>query len=70
MTSSGPPLLAQALMVVGQNLSSDEVAGLKELFKSIDTDNSGSITLEELRAALQKWDHKMNPLEVRRALSR
>lgn len=58
-----------ALMVVGQNLSPDEVVGLKELFRSIDADDSGSITIDELRAALQKWDHKINQFEVRSGIN-
>eukprot|EP01025_Chloroclados_australasicus_P028622 TRINITY_DN2836_c0_g1_i1.p1 TRINITY_DN2836_c0_g1~~TRINITY_DN2836_c0_g1_i1.p1 ORF type:complete len:483 (-),score=89.09 TRINITY_DN2836_c0_g1_i1:463-1911(-) len=48
-----------ALMVVGQCLSVEEIAGMKELFKSIDTDNSGTITIQELRDAMQKWGHKI-----------
>ena len=39
-----------ALMVVGSCLSSDEIAGMKRLFKSIDTDGSGTITVKELQA--------------------
>lgn len=49
-----------ALMVVGQNLDPDEIIGMKNLFKSIDTDNSGAITIIELREALSKWGHKMS----------
>jgi hypothetical protein len=35
------------------------LAGLRELFKSIDADNSGTITVEEMRRALTKWGHKI-----------
>jgi hypothetical protein len=35
------------------------LAGLRELFKSIDSDNSGTITVEEMRRALTKWGHKI-----------
>lgn len=35
-------------------------AGLSELFKSIDADASGTITVEEMRKALMKWGHKIN----------
>ncbi len=32
-----------------------EIAGLKEMFKMIDTDNSGQITFEELKAGLKRF---------------
>ena len=38
--------------------------GLKELFKSIDEDGSGTITLEEMRKALTKWEHKITDAEL------
>lgn len=34
--------------------------GLQELFKSIDTDGSGTITVEEMRKAISTWGHKIN----------
>jgi len=37
----------------------EEIAGMKELFRSIDTDNSGTITIGELRTAMQNWGHKI-----------
>lgn len=52
------------LMVVGQHLSPDEIAGLQQLFKGIDADNSGTITVEELRKALSHWGHKFNEAEL------
>ena len=42
-----------ALLMVAKTMSQDQIQGLKELFKSIDRDNSGTITVEELRVALQ-----------------
>ncbi|KAK1587101.1 hypothetical protein Q3G72_009540 [Acer saccharum] len=33
-----------ALKVIAENLSEEEIMGLKEIFKSMDTDNSGTIT--------------------------
>jgi hypothetical protein len=35
-------------------------SGLKELFKSIDADGSGTITVEEMKRALSTWGHKIN----------
>ncbi|CAL9079391.1 unnamed protein product [Musa textilis] len=43
-----------ALKVVAESLSEEEIMGLKEMFKSMDTDNSGTITFEELKAGLPK----------------
>ena len=37
---------------MAQHMSEDEVQGLRELFESIDTDHSGTISLEELREGL------------------
>ena len=38
-----------ALMVVGSCLSAEEIAGMKRLFKTIDADGSGTITVKELQ---------------------
>jgi calcium-dependent protein kinase len=43
---------------VAENLSDEEIMGLKEMFRSLDTDNSGTITLEELRSGLPKLGTK------------
>lgn len=43
-----------ALRVIADSLSEDEIAGLKEMFKMIDTDNSGTITFDELRDGLNR----------------
>ncbi|EOY08541.1 hypothetical protein SCA6_002042 [Theobroma cacao] len=48
-------LKKMALRVIAQRLSEEEIAGLKEIFKMIDTDNSGQITYEELKAGLKKF---------------
>lgn len=37
---------------------------MRELFLSIDTDNSGFITVAELRDALKRWDHKIQAGDV------
>jgi len=41
-----------AFLVVARCLSSEEISGLRQLFKTIDTDNSGTITVDELKVAL------------------
>jgi len=43
-----------ALRVIAESMSEEEIAGLKEMFKMIDTDNSGSITFEELKEGLKR----------------
>eukprot|EP00746_Dinoflagellata_sp_MGD_P007591 gnl/MRDRNA2_/MRDRNA2_115046_c0_seq1.p1 gnl/MRDRNA2_/MRDRNA2_115046_c0~~gnl/MRDRNA2_/MRDRNA2_115046_c0_seq1.p1 ORF type:complete len:530 (+),score=113.82 gnl/MRDRNA2_/MRDRNA2_115046_c0_seq1:81-1670(+) len=43
-----------ALMVLAQQLKSDAISNLKDLFCSLDADNDGSITSEELRDGLTK----------------
>lgn len=42
--------------------------GLKEMFKGMDTDNSGTITLEELKQGLQKHGTKLSEYEVKQLM--
>jgi len=49
-------------------LSEEEIRGLKEMFKSMDTDNSGTITLEELKQGLSKQGTKLPEVEVKQLL--
>jgi len=53
-----------ALRVIAESLSEDEIAGLKEMFKMIDTDNSGQITYEELKAGLQRAGANLKESEI------
>ncbi|GMH22671.1 hypothetical protein Nepgr_024514 [Nepenthes gracilis] len=57
-----------ALRVIAENLSEDEIMGLKEMFKSMDTDNSGTITFEELKAGLPKLGSKISESKVRQLM--
>ncbi|KAF8696950.1 hypothetical protein HU200_036595 [Digitaria exilis] len=57
-----------ALKVVAENLSDEEIMGLKEMFRSLDTDNSGTITLEELRSGLPKLGTKISESEIRQLM--
>ncbi|TYJ06719.1 hypothetical protein E1A91_A12G254200v1 [Gossypium mustelinum] len=57
-----------ALKVIAENLSEEEIIGLKEMFKSMDTDNSGTITFEELKAGLPKLGTKLSENEVRQLM--
>lgn len=42
--------------------------GLKKMFKGIDTDNSGTITLEELKQGLAKQGTKLSEYEVKQLM--
>ncbi|KAL2327327.1 hypothetical protein Fmac_020754 [Flemingia macrophylla] len=57
-------LKKMALRVIAENLSEEEIAGLKEMFKMIDTDNSGQITFEELKVGLKKFGANLNESEI------
>ncbi|CAL5187390.1 unnamed protein product [Lathyrus oleraceus] len=57
-----------ALKVIAENLSEEEIIGLKEMFKSMDTDNSGTVTFEELKAGLPKLGTKISESEVRQLM--
>ncbi|RXI03138.1 hypothetical protein DVH24_003790 [Malus domestica] len=57
-----------ALRVIAGCLSEEEIMGLKEMFKGIDTDNSGTITLEELRQGLAKQGTKLSEVEAQQLM--
>lgn len=51
--------------VIAESLSEEEIAGLKEMFKAMDTDNSGAITFDELKAGLKKYGSTLQDTEIR-----
>ncbi|CAJ2672928.1 calcium-dependent protein kinase 20-like protein [Trifolium pratense] len=53
-----------AIRVIAENLSEEEIAGLKEMFRMIDTDNSGQITLEELKNGLERVGSVLKDSEI------
>lgn len=53
------------IQVIAESLSEEEIAGLKEMFKAMDTDNSGAITFDELKAGLQRYGYTMKDTEIR-----
>ncbi|KAK4607440.1 hypothetical protein RGQ29_001327 [Quercus rubra] len=57
-----------ALRVIAGCLSEEEIIGLKEMFRGIDTDNSGTITLEELKHGLAKQGTKLSEYEVKQLM--
>lgn len=42
--------------------------GLKQMFRGIDTDNSGTITLEELKQGLAKQGNKLSDYEIKQLM--
>ncbi|KAF5949649.1 hypothetical protein HYC85_011642 [Camellia sinensis] len=57
-----------ALKVIAENLSQDEIQGLKQMFTNIDTDNSGTITYEELKTGLARLGSKLTEAEVKQLM--
>ncbi|PSR98093.1 Calcium-dependent protein kinase [Actinidia chinensis var. chinensis] len=57
-------LKKMALRVIAENLSEEEIAGLKQMFKMIDADNSGQITFEELKAGLKRVGANLKDSEI------
>eukprot|EP00210_Caulerpa_lentillifera_P002369 g2272.t2 len=53
-----------ALQVIASNLPPEEIEGLRQLFESIDTDKSGTITVDELRAGLVKKGTRIKESEL------
>ncbi|XP_072950116.1 calcium-dependent protein kinase 24-like [Typha angustifolia] len=57
-------LKKMALRVIAESLSEEEIGGLKELFKMIDTDNSGTITFDELKDGLRRVGSELMEHEI------
>lgn len=58
-------LKKMALRVIAESLSEEEIAGLREMFTAMDTDNSGSITFDELKAGLRRYGSTLKDTEIR-----
>ncbi|KAK4275457.1 hypothetical protein QN277_018537 [Acacia crassicarpa] len=57
-----------ALKVIAENLSEEEIKGLRAMFTNMDTDNSGTITYEELKEGLQRLGSKLTEAEVKQLM--
>ncbi|KAK7376680.1 hypothetical protein VNO80_02094 [Phaseolus coccineus] len=57
-----------ALKVIAENLSEEEIKGLKQMFNNMDTDRSGTITYEELKSGLTKLGSKLNEYEIKQLM--
>ncbi|KAI3685218.1 hypothetical protein L6452_34456 [Arctium lappa] len=53
-----------AMRVIAERLSEEEIGGLKQLFKTIDTDNSGTITFQELKQGLKRVGSNIMESEI------
>ena len=54
--------------MIVHNLSDEEMIDLKEMLKNMDTDNSGTITFEELKSGFAKLGSKLSEVEVRQLI--
>jgi len=61
-------LKKEALKVIATNLPADEIQGLKEMFMSMDTDHSGTITVEEMREGLRRKGGRIPETELQRIM--
>lgn len=60
-----PTIVFPVPQVIAESLSEEEIAGLREMFKAMDTDNSGAITFDELKAGLRKYGSTLKDTEIR-----
>ncbi|KAK1433362.1 hypothetical protein QVD17_10272 [Tagetes erecta] len=58
-------LKKMALRVIAERLSEEEIGGLKQLFTMLDTDNSGTITFEELKQGLNRVGSNLMESEIK-----
>ncbi|CAH8363665.1 unnamed protein product [Eruca vesicaria subsp. sativa] len=57
-------LKKMVLKVIAESLSEEEIAGLRAMFEAMDTDNSGAITFDELKAGLRRYGSTLKDTEI------
>ncbi|KAK6116640.1 hypothetical protein DH2020_049639 [Rehmannia glutinosa] len=62
-------LKKMALRVIAERLSEEEIGGLRQLFRMLDTDNSGTITFEELKQGLRRVGSELMESEIKALMS-
>ncbi|GBG79327.1 hypothetical protein CBR_g29477 [Chara braunii] len=62
-------LKKMALKVIAENMASEEIEGLKEMFRAMDVDGSGTITAAELKTGLAKQGSHLSEKEVSELMS-
>ncbi|KAI7726200.1 hypothetical protein M8C21_027346 [Ambrosia artemisiifolia] len=60
--------IVNVVHVIAENLSREEIQGLKSMFMNMDTDKSGTITYEELKTGLARLGSKLTESEVRQLM--
>lgn len=56
------------LKVIAENLSEEDIKGLKQMFNNMDTDRSGTITYEELKTGLFRLGSKLSEAEIKQLM--
>lgn len=51
--------------VIAESLSEEEIGGLRQLFKMLDTDNSGTITFDELKHGLRRVGSELMESDIK-----
>ena len=57
-------LKKEAMKIIATAMPADEIAGLRQIFESIDVDKSGAITAQELQEGLMKKGTSLKPEDV------
>ncbi|GAB2298872.1 Calcium-dependent protein kinase 15 [Dionaea muscipula] len=57
-----------ALMVIAENMSDEEIKGHKAMFANMDTDQSGTITYDELKTGLARLGSDLTEAEVQQLM--
>ncbi|OMO56559.1 Calcium-binding EF-hand [Corchorus capsularis] len=63
--TTGETLSFLYFQVIAESLSEEEIAGLREMFTAMDTDNSGAITFDELKAGLRRYGSTLKDTKIR-----
>ncbi|RWW09646.1 hypothetical protein GW17_00026855 [Ensete ventricosum] len=61
-------LTVSPIQVIAENLSEEEIKGLKQMFTNMDTDKSGTITYDELKTGLARHGSKLSEAEIKQLM--
>lgn len=61
-------LTVSPVQVIAENLSEEEIKGLKQMFTNMDTDKSGTITYDELKTGLARLGSKLSEAEIKQLM--
>ncbi|KAK6943484.1 Protein kinase domain [Dillenia turbinata] len=64
MLEPDPKLRLTAKQVIGDHLSAEEVEDIRDMFKNMDTDSDGVVSIEELKSGLHKFGSQLAESEV------